>query len=555
MRHDLHLPNSQLTTAVREANNRSTNNNPIPERIFEIGKFELWFQPVYQVSTGEVLHNEVLLRWRDKEGTLHLPHEVITLLSNAGWLPRLDRLVISKAIAFLARHRTIDLSVNLSESALKDESLVADIQSWLTETGVAPQRLSFELTETAIARDCSAAATAFPALKALGCSVVPDNFTGRELTAARCRQLAADLVKPDLEWLPSLSLTKEPGNQALETAIVPNLCRSTDRVVAKFITDDRRIELVEEVGFYGFQGHYLRVPSPRPDRAPLAQQLASVATSPMPNQNHSIASITIVIPALNEEGNLERLLLSLTQTFKKMGLTLPVLLIDDGSTDNSPQILVRLSAKYEFLRVIRHPVRQGVTGVWKTALAHVTTDWILWGQADLESDPRTDIPLLLSACGPGVDVVAGWRQKRGDGKVCASKFANTVCRWLFGLQIHDMNWIKLVRRDLLSAELLEKTTHRYLLAVLSGQGYNIAEVPTPWHPRYAGKSKFGPGRLLGSAIDFLRLLGWWYRNKARMITQNERQRTVEFEEELLLSLLGMQPEYCLLGEATRMPLN
>ncbi|MGK7878188.1 MAG: glycosyltransferase family 2 protein [Xenococcaceae cyanobacterium] len=224
-------------------------------------------------------------------------------------------------------------------------------------------------------------------------------------------------------------------------------------------------------------------------------------------------SVTVVIPAFNEEGNLERLLLFLEQTFQDLGFTLPVLLIDDGSTDKSPQILARLSQEYEFLRVIRHQKRRGVTEVWKTALAHVTTDWLFWGQADLESDPRTDIPLLLSAWSPGVDAVAGWRQHRGDGKVCASKFANTVCRLVFGLQIHDMNWIKLVRRDLLSTLLLKRTTHRYLLPVLAGQGYNIKEVHTPWHPRYSGKTKFGPGRLITSAIDFTKLLGWWYRSK------------------------------------------
>lgn len=266
-------------------------------------------------------------------------------------------------------------------------------------------------------------------------------------------------------------------------------------------------------------------------------------------------SVTVVIPAHNEEGNLERLLLLLMQTFQDIGFTLPVLLIDDGSTDNSQNVLIRLKEKYGFLRVIRHQVRQGVTGVWKTALGHVTTDWIFWGQADLESDPRTDIPLLLSACGPGVDAVAGWRQQRGDGKVIASKLANKVCTQVFGLQIHDMNWIKLVRRDLLSPELLENTTHRYLLAVLAGQGYNIREVATPWHPRYSGKSKFGLGRLFSSARDFMKLLGWWYLSKYQINNRERLQQNVEFEEELFLSLLGIQPEYCLVGKATRMPLH
>jgi glycosyltransferase involved in cell wall biosynthesis len=234
-------------------------------------------------------------------------------------------------------------------------------------------------------------------------------------------------------------------------------------------------------------------------------------------------SVTIVIPCLNEEGNLERLLLNIEETFENMGFSLPVLVVDDGSTDNSYQILKEMSAKRDYLSIIRHPYRLGVTGVWKTALDHVETDWIFWGQADLESDPRSDLPLLLKACVPGVDAVAGWRQKRGDGKIFASKLANTTCRLLFGLKIHDMNWIKLVRRDLLLALPVEKITHRYLLAVLAAQGYNVTEVPTPWHPRYSGTSKFGKKRLLTSAVDFIKLW-WWFQTQGHLANRHQEKR-------------------------------
>lgn len=235
-------------------------------------------------------------------------------------------------------------------------------------------------------------------------------------------------------------------------------------------------------------------------------------------------SITVVIPALNEEGNLEKLLLNFEETFQNLGFTLPVIVIDDGSTDNSPILLADLSNKYEFLKVIRHSVRRGVTGVWKTALAHVKTDWIFWGQADLESDPRSDLPLLLKACVPGVDAVAGWRQKRGDGKIIASSVANMTCRLVFGLKIHDMNWIKLIRRDVLLNLPLEKITHRYLLAVLAARGYEVTEVPTPWHDRYSGKSKFGKGRLVTSAIDFIKLWWWFQTHGYQSITQRYRHQ-------------------------------
>lgn len=224
-------------------------------------------------------------------------------------------------------------------------------------------------------------------------------------------------------------------------------------------------------------------------------------------------SVTVVVPSFNEKGNLEKLLLLFNESFHQMGITLPVLLIDDGSVDGSSEVLSQLSTKYSFLKVIRHAQRQGVTSVWQTAIAHVKTEWLYWSQADLESDPRTDLPLLLQACAPGVDAVAGWRQARGDGKTTASKLANLACRFVFGLKIHDMNWIKVVRRELLEDLPLEITTHRYLLAVLAGQGHHVTEVPTPWHPRYSGKSKFGSMRLVSSAIDFARACWWFYTKK------------------------------------------
>jgi dolichol-phosphate mannosyltransferase len=231
-------------------------------------------------------------------------------------------------------------------------------------------------------------------------------------------------------------------------------------------------------------------------------------------------SVTVVIPALNEEGNLERLLQSIAQAFGSLGFILPVLVVDDGSTDNSPQILKKLDSQYPFLTVIRHPLRRGVTGVWKTALSHVKSDWIFWGQADLESDPLTDLPLLLESCTHGVDGVAGWRQKRGDGKVLASRLANFACRTVFGLTIHDMNWIKLVRRDLLMPMPLDQITHRYLLAVLAAYGCNITEVPTPWHPRHSGTSKFGRKRLISSALDFMRFCRWFFIENRRLFPLN-----------------------------------
>lgn len=86
-----------------------------------------------------------------------------------------------------------------------------------------------------------------------------------------------------------------------------------------------------------------------------------------------------------------------------------------------------------------------------------------------------------------------------------------------------MNWIKLVRRDLLLTLPVKTITHRYLLAVLAAQGYKVTEVPTPWHPRYSGTTKFGKKRLLTSAIDFVKLW-WWFQTEGGLANRDQKKR-------------------------------
>ena len=117
--------------------------------------------------------------------------------------------------------------------------------------------------------------------------------------------------------------------------------------------------------------------------------------------------------------------------------------------------------------------------------------------ADLESDPEMDVPLLLGKLDQGYDVVAGWRQGRRDGEAVA----NVACRLLFGLEVHDLNWIKAFRREVTDGLALRSQWHRYILVMAHREGYRIGEVKVPYRPREAGRSKFGLGRPPVSAID------------------------------------------------------
>lgn len=228
--------------------------------------------------------------------------------------------------------------------------------------------------------------------------------------------------------------------------------------------------------------------------------LATETPAPLP-------LVSVLIPARNEVENIPTLLAKVAagiEALKRRGYAGELVLIDDGSTDGTGQLASSLQGQYPFLRLISHRRNQGLTAALRTGFRHVRGDVIIFLPADLESDPEEDIPKLLDRLNEGYDVVAGWRQGRNDGKVFASGIYNVVSRWLFDIHIHDMNWIKAFRREVIeSLPPLRSDWHRFLLHIAAYQGFRIGEVPTNWYQRQAGRSKFGFSRIPVSLLDVL----------------------------------------------------
>lgn len=215
------------------------------------------------------------------------------------------------------------------------------------------------------------------------------------------------------------------------------------------------------------------------------------------------SSISIILPAYNEAGNIPEVLKKIQNVFLTMNLNGEVFIINDGSTDDTAQVAERCKEKYPFLHVIHHRKNMGLTESLMTGFSHVNGDVIIFLCSDLESDPEEDIPKLLSGIEEGYDMVVGWRENRKDGKLATSKIYNFLSRTLFGVTLHDQNWIKAFKKEVLDALPLRSNWHRFIVPLAYHEGYKIKEVKTNWYPRKYGASKYGFGRLFSAAIDLI----------------------------------------------------
>lgn len=214
--------------------------------------------------------------------------------------------------------------------------------------------------------------------------------------------------------------------------------------------------------------------------------------------------VTVVVPAYNEAGNVGEVVEAVAQAFATLGVTGELVLVDDGSTDGTGEEAAAAAQRYPFVRVLTHRRNLGLTEALETGFRAARGEVVMLLPADMESDPREDIPKLLAKLEEGYDVVAGWRQGRRDGKVLASRIYNAVSRWLFQVQAHDMNWIKAFRREVVEDLLpLRSDWHRFVLMIAASKGYRVGEVRVSYYPRRRGKSKFGLLRIPISFLDVL----------------------------------------------------
>jgi glycosyltransferase involved in cell wall biosynthesis len=238
---------------------------------------------------------------------------------------------------------------------------------------------------------------------------------------------------------------------------------------------------------------------------PLVEPTADSSDVVASNQRADGPRLSVVIPAMNEEGNILGLHQSIADVLDEMDITFELILVDDGSTDGTWQAIETLSARDRRVVGLRHRRNFGKARGLATGFAVASGELVLTMDADLQDDP-TEIPRFLEKLDEGFDLVSGWKQRRQDplGKTFPSRVFNATVRKVSGVPLHDFNCgFKLYRADVIQNIQLYGELHRFTPVLAHAEGFRIGELAVRHHARRWGTSKYGWSRLIKGFLDLL----------------------------------------------------
>jgi glycosyltransferase involved in cell wall biosynthesis len=184
-----------------------------------------------------------------------------------------------------------------------------------------------------------------------------------------------------------------------------------------------------------------------------------------------------------------------------------VLVIDDGSADDSWAVLQQLARRYSFLKLARHRSRRGIADALRTGYLHARGRVLVFYPADLQFKPE-DIPRLVAPIlADEADMVTGFKEGKYE-KALVSGIYNRLSRLLFDVKVKDLNSVKAYRREIMESLPVRPDWHRYMVVIAAAQGFTVAEVPVPLYPRHAGRSKFATWHRI--PIGVLDMLSVWF---------------------------------------------
>ena len=225
--------------------------------------------------------------------------------------------------------------------------------------------------------------------------------------------------------------------------------------------------------------------------------------------------LSVVIPLFNEEQSLDELYSSIAKTISKINLKSEVIFIDDGSKDNSWEIIKNIAKKYSNVKGIKFLRNFGKSQALSAGFKESTGEIVITLDADLQDDPNEIESLYKLIKEENFDLVSGWKKKRYDSlifKNLPSKLFNWVARKTSGIKLNDFNCgIKAYKKDVVKKIKLTGGMHRYIPVLAKNIGFEkISEKIVIHHPRKYGKTKFGADRFIKGFLDLITL---WFIHK------------------------------------------
>jgi dolichol-phosphate mannosyltransferase len=215
--------------------------------------------------------------------------------------------------------------------------------------------------------------------------------------------------------------------------------------------------------------------------------------------------LSIVIPVYNEADSLDELHAELSAVASDQNYAVEMILVDDGSTDDSWNGIRRLAETDDRVRGIRFRRNFGKAAALDAGFRAARGDRVMTLDADLQDDP-IHIPEFLARIDQGYDVVSGWKQVRHDPwhKVGPSRVFNWMVSRLTGVALHDHNCgMKCYRSEVLSEVRLYGELHRFVPVLAAARGFRVGEIVVRHRPRRHGKSKYGLNRIVKGFLDLL----------------------------------------------------
>ena len=220
--------------------------------------------------------------------------------------------------------------------------------------------------------------------------------------------------------------------------------------------------------------------------------------------------LSIIIPQLNEEESLPELEAWICRVMEANQYSYEIIFIDDGSTDNSWQIIEDLRSKNSNVRGIKFRRNYGKSAALQTGFQAAVGDVVITMDADLQDSPDEIPELRRMILEDGFDIVSGWKKKRYDplSKTIPTKFYNAVTGWMSGVRLNDMNCgLKAYRNDVVKSIEVYGDMHRYIPVIAKWSGFtNVGEKVVQHQARKYGVTKFGLSRFIRGPLDLLSIM-------------------------------------------------